>query len=542
MLIVPRFVLLATLLPFAFLRCQLVQHYMPLTNCHVNQDCRESQVCYFGECIVAQSIPKQSIGVDLVVASESKDMFSEQHLVDISHTRFPVSLAPRIPVWGELIKPISQTQPVKGTLLLTRDSLWGQDKRELSIRVEKVKSNQNTTFFTQLEQGQYQVSFLPDEDTFLNSVEQLPSFNAISWQVDDSSKNFRLDYPDKIPIRGKIVASVDNPLLGMSDVRVHVTKTSDVFAFSSTETDALGFYQLLIPRGIARIDLHVTPSDKRLNTPHTVFKNLPVDEHGQVPVQYLGELGSSIQIVGQVRAPSSDIPVVGVYVYAQTSVGEGLFSTGSVTDKNGRFVLNLLRGTEKNQLTYRFFFIPPTGSLLHRYEMDYAIRLDSVMAPPNLNDPLIVSLGLRSMLTLQIRSASLKNEPFAHVSLIPYQSSMPHALNFEITADKQGHCALPVDDGVYTLFIRPAVQSTSGWTYQRLEFHKKEQSVLIKLNAAWLVAGEIKKDNIPLQGQTGMRINFYWRRAQGDQIIKIAESIVDTYGHFNFALPQYLEP
>jgi len=530
--------------------------------CIANADCADA-VCdlELGMCVTEAGEPLR-IGLEVTPPEVSGDVSAATHSLGPFEVdgveSLPLVLPAPIKVIGTVRVP-GMSDPVGATIRFTRPGAFVGARR-----VEVETTTGAMPFFAEDgAEADYETELVADREYTVTVtplgdwVGQLPPLR-FQYEVPSGGDGFIVRkpilYPEElVELKGLVVNSMELPAMGRS---VWVVDAESGRRLSSTATTSAepgeeGQFRVLMSPGVENYRIRIgTGEDTSSPTIYADPSYLILDEDGFVqilvpmirPVCYRGsvELGQTGEVAeGAIVTFSTD-----EVLDPETGLA-GTFETMLTAQEDGSFEASLLPGS------YDVLVTPPPDHEVSRYgvlhESSFQIMVDET-GPDCLMGQLFI-LPERAAVGGVVRTADERLMGDAVVTAaalnLPLEE-LPAALynrTGQTTTDPRGQFNLPLDIGVYDLFIKPPAESNFPWVVDPgLEVGASEEtySDVYQVSAPLPVTGTLRDVAGAIPGAEIRAFAVVTDEDGTERNVAVGRTIVDETGEFTLLLPARL--
>jgi len=332
---------------------------------------------------------------------------------------------------------------------------------------------------------------------------------------------------------GVVRVSADNPT-PLRDVAVRAVDTSGRSVSTTSTTDETGAFSLgLWPEGDDEVVLRVNATLPEFPLPAL---ELPVHvSDGEVTV-LVGDVGSTFTVTGVVRAVGEVAPAEARVVF-RADVGNGRFTTSTITDAEGRFEATLYAGD------YLIDVIPPEPYRLARLQRTLTAEsapLELAASPRVRVDGCLRDWGGDPVEGATV-SARLTEPGFGDPRLEALgPGTVPDRVTTSKESNENGQFTLHTDGGVHRLtIVAPVVRGLPSINVEVERVSPDTGSVDLGRNgcivippAAVIAADLVGEDGEPVAGAV---VEAWRRREEG--VAKAAQATSGSDGHVVLVIP-----
>ncbi|MFH1809622.1 MAG: carboxypeptidase-like regulatory domain-containing protein [Pseudomonadota bacterium] len=540
MLRVPSMALLAFALPA--LALEACTGYAPSADlgayCASDDECGSPFICVYGACYDPGTAALHRVSLEVVPsASSARPTQQFPDFVVSGQSRSEVHLAPTI--HAHLRVEDSSSGPLAA--LVTAETAGAIPGRPL--RVDERAASNGLAVLPLISGLAYGLRVQPDDTT---APPFRPGTLFANSDVDGPQNTVTLQGPETstlLHVRGRVVISPSTPI-GIQDLRVQLRalvgtpperRTVSSSAITLATEDARGQFELLLPSDLTSgLQLHITPTSSNPFFPVLTLEGLDLDTDTDLGDIAVGDVGLPVEVSGLIRGPSG--PVVGASVSFVGAVGNGLFSTSSVTGADGRYTVNLLPGL------YQVVAVPSVTSSAGLSEVLDPVLVDRVapgvtqidlQAQPRAR----YSGTVRDRDGLGVRGATLRASRRGNAPEAQPGPADDVRTVFETRTDAQGTYELRVDPGLYELSVVPPSDALLPWRSDLLVAGLGDVERDVELYAAAPFGGRITDE------ETGDALAGGLVRAflvlDDQRVVLVGEDLSDQSGDFSIVLPSF---
>lgn len=366
-----------------------------------------------------------------------------------------------------------------------------------------------------------------------------------------------IDYPDSLEeVVGYVIGSMDAPVDGLSIWAVDADtgeRVSSTAVTGESEDLGAGEFSILLSPGVTEASYRIRIGTGETTTSPTIFadpQNAFPDARGYkrilvpmfTPVCYRGtvELGDTGEV-----APEASLTFTSRNVIEEDLGLRGTFRTTIVTETDGSFEAQLLPGT------YEVLVTPPVDHELERFGVLFETTFQILVEgnPGECVQGQLFTLPERARVGGTVRTADGRLMGGAQVTAsalgraLDELSAARYNRTGDTATDPTGQFNLPLDVGVYDLFIKPPDESDFPWIVRPdliIGSSDPTYSDIYQLSAPVPVSGTITGVTGDMVG-TEIRAFAVVTSADGaERSVAVGRTLVEEDGSFRLLLPARL--
>lgn len=511
-----------------------------------NECASPDYVCVIGVCVNPDNTALDQVHLEVRPLDESA--YEPQQLLDVAVTkesgRTPIALRPTVGVYGTVVDGAHGGAVPAEVIAVQSGGIPGR------ALVVTASTNMASGAFTLplVERDDYTLSLQPGDPT-------RPPVLLGSYSVGASptgERPLQEGQPVTLPgleellrVSGRVTAGEGTAQLGVEALEVRLLDGNRRVS-SQARTDALGAFELFLPREIASapLELEVRPTQaNRLNPTLRVPLELlePLEDHVELGDVKLGALQAPVPFAGVVHGPDGR-PVPNASIHVVGALGAGSFSLLITADEEGRY------DAELRPARYDFVVVaPPSYSqagLLSRYNAE----VSAAAPPPVLNLParLLLSGSVEDDDKRPVGNATVQMTRVgaAHGAAEPLLEGL--TWTFTAVTDAEGRWQQRVDPGRYRVVVIPDASTTRPRHTQLIDVDAENDTHALRLCPSSVVAGVVQgaagetlgmatlTAYAPLVGETGAAIELGGAHSAADGSFEILLPDLERC-NFNFA-------